>query len=455
MDNDKQINTAIGVSSGEEAVQQGLQGAAKLIASQSPSKTAGNKAAGSVHNEVQLFLRDELLPLAKQNARNVYDLEAEYAKTKKNNSPFIPLVLLACFLVVGFGALLAVAQIRSRDGRIAVSLDVFDDVNLKNLIDTVSRTQDMYEQAVKNLSALQGDLNTRINEAELKLSSDIAIVDSMRLSKREAARRKSGVKDIYNKTVADIHTEYDGQITAASKEVEEYKARLAEYDNAKVKSAQERDKALDSERKLQSLERQKLVDKYEARIKKLEESLDDVTKRGTKDKTDAVVSVVKKYTAEIDELNKTIAERDATIAEREATIAEREATIAERDATIVDLQKKLKNLTNKLAASEAANAELSDSLDVVLKARGIAAVALRARNGKLYLHITREKAPAVTDGTVAHINFTPEGAKKSISTDGTITREGKDFVFTPTADKNGNIADINAAPPGTAVSIKD
>lgn len=466
--------------------------------------TAGAARSGrSVSSEVQMFLHDELLPLKEQNVRNVYDLEGEYAKTKKNNSPFIAVVLLVCFLVVGAGALLAVMQIRSRDSRIAVSLDVFDDVNLKNLIDTVSRTQEMYEQAVKNLSSLQGDLDTRINEAALKRSSDEAIIDSMRLSKKETASRKKGVADIYNKSISDIHAEYDGQITSAANEIEEYKARLAEYDNAKVKSAQERDRAVDSERRLQNLERQKLIDKYEARIQKLEDALNEATKRGTKEKTDTAVSMAKKYTAEIDGLNAVIAARDKTIAEQIAVIAERDATIAKQDATIAEqkaaiaardktiawqksviaerdetivaknqviaarektiaeredaiagLKKSVASLNKELSEREGYTEQVFDILDTVLKTRNIAAISLKEKGGKLYLHVRRELTPLVTDGTEASVSFMAAGAKRSTATAGVITHLGKDIVFTPLPDKNGNIADISAVSAGSTVTLK-
>lgn len=410
--------------------------------------------AAPVTAAVEMFLKDELIPLSKQNKRNVYDLEAEYAKTKKNNSPFILLVLLACFLAVAFGALLAVAQIRQRDSRIAVSLDVFEDVNLKNLIDTVTRTQDMYEQAVKNLSSLQGSFNSRVSEAKLKLSSDIVVIESMKLSKKEAAKRKNAVTDVFNKSMADIHTEYDAQLESAEKEVTEYKNRLAEYDNAKVKSAQEKDKALDSERKLQSLERQKLTDAYEKRIKKLESSISDIAKRSSKDKEEAVLSVAKKYNIEIDGLNNTIAERDATIVEKDAVIAERDETIVKKDEDITNLTGQVNSLTDKYNTSQEVNAQVSESLDTLLTSRGIEAVVMGVIGGKLRLYVTRQKAQVLPAfGVTAAISYFPPGQKKSATMPGNITKENEAFIFTPLPDKNGNILDINVVPHGTTVTI--
>lgn len=390
---------------------------------------------------VEMFLRDELAPLSKQNARSVYDLEAEYAKTKKNTSPFIPLVLLACFAAVAFGALLAVAQIRSRDSRISVSLDVFEDVNLKNLIDTVTRTQDMYEQAVKNLSSLQGSFNSRVNEAKLKLSSDMVVIESMKLSKSAAAKRKNAVTAVYNKSLSDAHAEYDEQLEAAEKEVAEYKKRLAEFDNAKVKSAQEKDKALDSERKLQNLERQKLTNNYESRIKKLEDSLTETVERASKDKKDAVLSVAEKYNAEIEELNNTIAEKDETIAANEESIASLEGQVTE--------------LTDKCTAAEAINAGMAEGMDTVLISQGLEAVVLSVSEGKVRLYVTRNRSSSIPSwGLPANITYTAQDAKKPTIITGNIAiDEDGTPVFNPSPDKNGEMPDMGVVKAGTVVTL--
>ena len=56
------------------------------------------------HKEVLLFLNDELNRLQTVNSANSYDLEKEYAKTKKNKSPFVALILITSLLVVFLAA---------------------------------------------------------------------------------------------------------------------------------------------------------------------------------------------------------------------------------------------------------------------------------------------------------------------------------------------------------------
>ena len=58
----------------------------------------------------------------------------------------------------------------------------------------------------------------------------------------------------------------DEQIAAIEAEANEYKLQLAEYDTAKIESAKEQEKLLNSERQVQELERKKLIKEYEDRL---------------------------------------------------------------------------------------------------------------------------------------------------------------------------------------------
>lgn len=52
------------------------------------------------HKEVLLFLNKELETLKKCSNTEIYNIETEYAKTKKHRSPFTFLLLFAVFFVV-------------------------------------------------------------------------------------------------------------------------------------------------------------------------------------------------------------------------------------------------------------------------------------------------------------------------------------------------------------------
>lgn len=394
---------------------------------------------GDCRREVRLFLKDELRPMEKTEAAASYNLEEEYRKTRANASPFIPLALLACFVVVALAATVATLQIRKNDSQISVSLDVFDDMNLKNLVDTVARAQDKYEQAVKNSSTLKGDLDARLKEAELKLSSDTFVVDSMSLGKKEAEERKKALRRKHDEDVMAIHAEYDAQISAAESEVAEYKAQLAEYDSAKVKSAQERDSALDSERRLQKLERQRLVDKYEKRVSSLESSLESANKSHLEDKKKAVREVADKYQREIDSLK--------------AEIASLKDEIAALKEQVADLEGRNAALEKSLAESESRAASNESAADALMEAAGHQAVALGVSGGALRVLVSRAARPQITaEGSAASTSFTVD--KKHFQITGTLSPKDGGHVFIPDpAEEGAQPPDLSKVATGTPIKI--
>src|SRR5574344_2354308 len=104
-------------------------------------------------SEVMLFLKDELQPLS-HDKPHAYDLTAEYAKTKKNKSPFIWVLMALCFVVAIIATYGISKYVDYQNNHIKVSIDVFNDLNLRNLLDIVSQTKGQHDDAVKEKSEL-------------------------------------------------------------------------------------------------------------------------------------------------------------------------------------------------------------------------------------------------------------------------------------------------------------
>lgn len=264
------------------------------------------------HKEVLLFLQDELEPLKLKNNASSYNLEQEYAKTRKNKSPFVPLMLCGCVLVVALVAFILSKQIEKTNREVVVNVAEFDDVNLKNLIDTVARTQDQYEAAVKNKIQIETQKKGLLNAAADKRDGDLVTIQSLNLrDKKDKANREAVVQQEYEKTVKEINSEYDPIIEEANVQIEIYKEKLDEYDNSKLAAAQEQQKALDSERALQELERKQMAQAYESRITSLEETISRNRKTYQEEMRKSLKSVSDKLQAEIDALDPVIKDAKA------------------------------------------------------------------------------------------------------------------------------------------------
>lgn len=284
----------------------------KVRVSKMSSKISDEEKSEQIHKEVMLFLGDELERIHHGTSDQSYDIEKEYAKSKKNHSPFSALMLTGCFLLVFGIAFFMTRIISANNEEITVSLEEFDDLNLKNLLDTVTAAQTNYENAVKKRATIEGDMSVKLKAAEDARTNDIFVVDSMHLrSKKIYNQRIAEVEEKYSAAVAAVHEEYDAQLIQAESEVEEYKKQLADFDAAKIESAKEKEKALDSERRVKELEQKKIKDQYEARISELNKKLADTQKRNSEDMRVAVGSVSAQYQSEIDKLDPVLNDKTA------------------------------------------------------------------------------------------------------------------------------------------------
>lgn len=264
------------------------------------TKISEEQKANQIHNEVMLFLGKELERIHQTSSEQTYNIENEYAKSKKNHSPFSALMLIGCFLVVFSIAFIMTKTISSHNEEISVSVAEFDDLNLKNLLNTVTAAQTNYDNAVKQRAAVEGDMAVKLKAAEDSHTNDIFVIDSMtRLSRKKRAELMYEADKNYKEALAAIHEEYDAQLVQAEKEIEEYKAQLAEFDAAKVQAAKEKEKALDSERKVKELEQKKIKDQYEIRIAELNKKLSDTQEQNTEAIRSAVSAVSAQYQTEL------------------------------------------------------------------------------------------------------------------------------------------------------------
>ena len=255
------------------------------------------------HKEVLLFLNDELNRLQTTNSSSSYDLEKEYAKTRKNKSPFVFLLLFSSIVIVFLASWGMTAHIKKQNENITVNLEEFEGLNIKNLLDSVSKVQSNYDAAMKNKMNIISDRDTALRKAEEKRDNDLFLIESLKLDKKSEAKRRDAVLTEYNESVALINEAYDPQITLAENELAEYKKQLDEYDTSKLEAARQQEQALDSERRLHQLEIDKISESYENRIQSLQTSYAEERKNHADQIKRSVNEVSTKYQAEIDQLD--------------------------------------------------------------------------------------------------------------------------------------------------------
>lgn len=266
-----------------------------------------------IHKEVMLFLGEELESIHKDTEDQNYDIVKEYAKTKKNRSPFVFLLLFSCFVFVFGMAYFLTTRISKNNEKITVSLSEFDDLNLKNILDTVTIAQTNYDNSMKEKIALEGEFEAELKTANEKKENEIFVLDSMNIKFKTVYNDKLEIiNKAYDEEVKNIHLKYDEQISAKTKEVQEYKNQLAEFDAEKLKVAREKEEALNTERNLRQMEIDRLTENYENRIKDIDKSIIELKKQHSEEIRTSVREVANQYKAELATFDPIIRDENAT-----------------------------------------------------------------------------------------------------------------------------------------------
>lgn len=257
-----------------------------------------------IHKEVRMFLDEELETLHRSRADvQAYNLEKEFSKTAKHKSPLAMILLGICFLVVLSTVVVMSLVIDQKDRGISVEMSVFDDLNLKNLLDTVSKIQDNYDTAVKNRSDLINNREVELRNAETKRDQEVFLIKSLKLPASDEKDRINKINKAYDDSVQSINSQYEPKIKALETEIHGYEEQLKEYDASKIQAAQEQERLINSERRVQELERRKLAQQYEDRIAELEKTIELLRSSSSDDVYNSITTLSSKYQAEINGLD--------------------------------------------------------------------------------------------------------------------------------------------------------
>lgn len=260
----------------------------------------------NTESEVMLFLADELEPLRQAKRVNVYDLETEYAKTRKNKLWSVWIMLTLTFLVIVLATVFTVGGLSASNEKIDVSFSSFKDLDLQNLFNQLQRTQEKYEEATKRSAELRGHLESRLAQAAMRRDNDLNLLKNTRLSRLVVANRTKEIQTSYNDELAAIHSEFDADLAAAEAEVKQYEEQLESYDSENVARAQKWEQQMDSERQVYQLERERLVESYEARLETARQNLEATRQKNFEDRIAITNEITKRYEGELDALDPVI-----------------------------------------------------------------------------------------------------------------------------------------------------
>lgn len=270
-----------------------------------------NKKESETKASAVLFLKKELAQLKSKSAEKPYDLETEFAKTKKNRSPLIPLVLIFCTILVAAFIYGTYFFISKDEISVDLSDGLLEEVNAEDLADEVTRTTVMYENSLRNIESLKKTLDEKLAEAKKQYDFNLFVIDSMNIDdQKDVKSRKNAAKSENKKKVEEIHLEMDKKIQDAQKESENLKIRLENYEKQEVANKNQSEEK-DEKEILVQLERERIIRDYEKRLLDLNKELSEVREKNQEEKKDAIETLSKKYQDEISGLDPQLNDKTA------------------------------------------------------------------------------------------------------------------------------------------------
>ncbi|HOQ12731.1 MAG TPA: hypothetical protein PK104_10250 [Spirochaetota bacterium] len=179
------------------------------------------------------FLPEEIVNT--DGRTEIYSLEEEYAKTRKNKNWFVIFTVVGFILFISLITYLIYNYSTDKDRNIEVNITEFDDLRLKEILNSTRITDNNIQLAKNDIIKLQVEMRNAILEVNNRyLQSQNALLDKG-YSDAEVKSRLALLKKEEEAEVNSIKKKYDGLIS-------EKRAYVSSVEQEKIKALRELEK---------------------------------------------------------------------------------------------------------------------------------------------------------------------------------------------------------------------
>ncbi len=230
-------------------------------------------------NEIRQIVRREsehLVDEARKATRGVgpiYNLEEEFAKTRKNKSIIVVGVTLLTIAALGAAAFFTTSLIQRQTAATPVDVKAFQDLNLKDLLDRAKRDASDLEQAKVELTRIQTEQQGSLDAIERDRLSSIESIKARGLPRAEEQRRLLEAGNSAERQKKAVRDRYTAPIAGKAAEVKAVQDKVDSYDQRLSDQTRKQQELLDNQNRLFNIEKQRLVKTYAGQIQDLKDSI--------------------------------------------------------------------------------------------------------------------------------------------------------------------------------------
>ncbi len=218
------------------------------------------------------FLPEEIQDLDEKH--EVYSLDREYAKTKKNKNFKLYLFVIGFIAVVVGGAYLYTLYLEKKNKDIKVSIKEFEDLRLKEVIDSARKRGSNIDMMRINVQMLEIEMMMKVLDARRDIFKKENDFLAQNPSLEEADRRIAELRNEEQRRVREIEGHYRGMILQQKNEIAAIEAERQKEENA-VKGKSD---AVTNADRLHEMNVKKLKEKQQSGIEKMRKYYDDSSK---------------------------------------------------------------------------------------------------------------------------------------------------------------------------------
>jgi hypothetical protein len=208
-----------------------------------------------------------------QERQKRYSLDEEFAKTKKNRSLLIPLLVFGVTVLLIGAAFFTASWIQQRSQTDVVGLeDAFSELNLRDVLDTVQRNEAEMQRARTRLRDLLAQRDRRILTSENSAQRDIQLIQARNLTQNQRNQEIALVNQRLSTERTAIEEEFAPQIAEVEALIAEIQERIDQYDARQLEQAQQQQEILNTQQQRFELERQQLIQAHQAELLSLSQS---------------------------------------------------------------------------------------------------------------------------------------------------------------------------------------
>ncbi len=213
------------------------------------------------HEVTTLFIKED----SEQNvAPKLYDLDLEFANTKKNKNRVIWISLLIFTLLFLAAAYFVTRYIEIQNSQIPIRIDAFEDVNLREIFDKAKQHEKEMQVAQRDLDDLYRFKSQKIVELNDKAESDIELIETQNPSDRR--KKISNVKAELENRILLEEKRLDSEILVAKARILEIQEKIDSYDTRILEKAKEQESLINNQQQRFDMEMEKSVKYYEDKI---------------------------------------------------------------------------------------------------------------------------------------------------------------------------------------------